>query len=164
MDAYSASAHSIFEFEGFTSYLIGCCGMCSCGILEPVTSVNASPFASAIMEMQLCFEFCHIVVLDKVSKFFSICRESLDLLKINCHVLLGKNCNPMLVKWLCRYFNKRLCIMTNKRNLVHVALEAVLLLLYAWNLCPVPGKDISCSLVAVGRKFAFPIDFSRGMH
>jgi hypothetical protein len=54
--------------------------------------------------------------------------------------------------------------MTNECNLVHVALESLLLLLYAWNSCPVPGTDISCSLVAVGRKFAFPINFSTGMH
>jgi hypothetical protein len=137
--------------------------MCSFGILEPVTSTNASTFASAIMKMQPCFGFYHTVVLDKDSKFFSVFRDSLDLLKSNCHVLLGNNYNPMLVERLCRYFNKGLCIMTNKRNLVQVALEALLLLLFAWNSCPVPGTDISCSLVAVGRKFAFSIDFSTGM-
>jgi hypothetical protein len=54
--------------------------------------------------------------------------------------------------------------MCNKRDTVHVALEALLLLLYAWNSCPVPGTDISCSLVAVGRKFAFSIDFLSGKH
>jgi hypothetical protein len=162
VDAYSANAHS--GFEGSTSYLIGCCGMCSFGILEPVTSTNASMFASAIMKMQLCFGFCHTVVLDKDSKFFSVCRESFDLLKINCHVLLGNNHSPMLVERLCRYFNKGLHIMTKKSNLVRVALESLLLLLYAWNSCPIPGTDISCSLVAVAREFAFPINFSVGMH
>jgi hypothetical protein len=85
VDASSAGAHS--GFEGSTSYLTGCCGMCSFGILEPVTGATASTFASAIMKLQLCFGFCHAVVLDKDSKFFSICRESLDLLKINCQVL-----------------------------------------------------------------------------
>jgi hypothetical protein len=162
VDAYSAGKHS--GFEGSTSYLIGCCGMCSFGILEPVTSANASMFASTIMKMQIRFGFHHTVGLDKDSTFFSVCRESLDLLKINCHVLSGDNHNPMLVERLCRYFNKGLCIMTNKQNLVHVALESLLLLLYAWNSCPVPGTDISCSLVAVGQEFAFPIKFSTGMH
>ncbi len=139
--------------------------MCSFKILEPVTSANASTFASTIMKMQLRFGFCHTVVLDKNSKFFSAYRESLDLLKINCHVLLGNNHNdPMLLERLCWYFNKGLRIMTNKRNLVHVALKSLLLLLYAWNSCPVPGTDISRSLVAVGRKFSFPINFSAGMH
>jgi hypothetical protein len=123
MGAYSAGAHS--GFEGYTSYLIGCCGMGSFGILEPVSSANASTFASAIMRLQLRFGFCHTVVLDKDSKFFSVCRESLDLLKINCHVLSGNNHNPMLVKRLCRYFNKGLHIMTNKRNLVCIALESL---------------------------------------
>ena len=54
--------------------------------------------------------------------------------------------------------------MTNKHNLVRMALESLLLLLYAWNACPVPGTDISHSLVAVSHKFAFPINFSTEMH
>ncbi len=70
----------------------------------------------------------------------------------------------MLVERLCRYFNKGLCIMTNEWDTVRFALEALLLLLYAWNLCPVPGTDISRSLVAVGHKFAFPINYSRSKH
>ncbi len=70
----------------------------------------------------------------------------------------------MLIERLCRYFNKGLRIMTNEWDTVRVALEALLLLLYAWNSCPVPGTDISRSLVAVGREFAFPIDYSRSKH
>ncbi len=54
--------------------------------------------------------------------------------------------------------------MCNEQDSVQVALEAILLLLYAWNLCPVPGTDISCSLVAVGHEFAFLIGFSSGKH
>ncbi len=54
--------------------------------------------------------------------------------------------------------------MCNECDSVRVALEAILLLLYAWNSCPVPGTDISRSLVAVGREFAFPIDFSSDKH
>ncbi len=157
INAYSAGAHAVFI--GSTSYLISCCGICSFGILEPVTGATASNFASAIMKMQLCFGFCHNVVLDKDSKFFSICRESLDLLKIKCHVFGGDNYNPMLVEQLCWYFNKGLRIMTNERNSVHVELEALLLFLYAWNSCPVPGTDISRSLMAISHKLAFPIDF-----
>ncbi len=37
-------------------------------------------------------------------------------------------------------------------------------MLYAWNSCPVPGTDISHSLVPVGREFAFPINFSASKH
>jgi hypothetical protein len=159
---YSAGTQS--SFEDPTSYLIGCCGMCSFGILEPVTGATAFTFASAIMKMQLCVGFCHAIVLDKDSKFFSVCMESLDLLNINCHVLSGDNHNPMLVKQLCRYLNKGLRIMTNECNSVRVALEALLLLLYAWNSCPSSGSDISCSLMAIGRELAFTMDFSTGMH
>jgi hypothetical protein len=54
--------------------------------------------------------------------------------------------------------------MCNERDLVRIANEAILLLLYAWNLCPIPGTDISCSLIAIGRKFAFPINYFSGKH
>ena len=54
--------------------------------------------------------------------------------------------------------------MCNERDSVRVALEAILPLLYAWNSCPVPRTDISCSLVAIGREFTFPIDFSSEKH
>ena len=54
--------------------------------------------------------------------------------------------------------------MCNECNSVRVALEAVLLLLYSWNSCPVPGTDISRSLVAAGQEFAFLINFSSVKH
>jgi len=54
--------------------------------------------------------------------------------------------------------------MCNERDSNHVALEAILLLIYAWNSCPVPGTDIFCSMVAVGCEFAFPIDLSARKH
>ena len=70
----------------------------------------------------------------------------------------------MLVERINRYVSKGLKIMCNERDSARVALEAILLLLYAWNSCPVPGTDISRSLVAVGQEFSFPIDFSSEKH
>jgi hypothetical protein len=43
-------------------------------------------------------------------------------------------------------------------------MEAILLLLYAWNSAPIPGTDILRCFVALGRKFQFPIDFSADKH
>jgi hypothetical protein len=54
--------------------------------------------------------------------------------------------------------------MTNERDSVRVALEAILLLLYAWKSCPIPGTDISWSLFAVGCEFASSIDYSTNKH
>ena len=68
----------------------------------------------------------------------------------------------MLVERVNCYVSKGLNIMCNESNSVRVALAAIFLLLYVWNYCPVPVTEISCSLVAVGREFAFPIDYSSG--
>ncbi len=133
-------------------------------MMEPVKNANATSYASAFMKIILRFGFCHTCTLDKDSKFFCVCREALDILKIDCHVLSGGNNIPMLVKRLNRYLNEGLRIMTNERNSYRIALEAILLLIYAWNSCPVPGTDISQFMVAVGHEFAFPIDFSSGKH
>ena len=70
----------------------------------------------------------------------------------------------MLVEQVNRYLNKGLKIMCSERNSVRITEKAILLLLYAWNSCPVSGTNISCSFVAVGREYAFPIDFSTKKH
>jgi hypothetical protein len=116
------------------------------------------------MRTQLRYGYCHTIVLDKDSKFYSVCREALALLQINCHILSRHNHNLMMVERINCYLTKGLKIMTNKRDSVHVALEAILLLLYAWNSCPIPGTDISRSHVIVGHEFAFPIDYSKNKH
>ncbi len=100
------------------------------------------------MKIQLRYEFCHTVVLDKESKFFGVCRKALDLLQINCHVLSGDNHNPMIVERVNRYLTKGLKIMTNERNSIRIVLEAILLLFYCkvkgWQLetgCPLSIKS-----------------------
>jgi hypothetical protein len=66
--------------------------------VEPVQHADSKNFASAIMRVQLRYGFCHTIVLDKDSKFYGVCREALDLLHINCHVLSGDNHNPMMAE------------------------------------------------------------------
>ena len=54
--------------------------------------------------------------------------------------------------------------MTNERDSVRVAMEAILLLLYAWTSSPIPGTDLSRYFVALGQEFQFPIDFLVNKH
>jgi hypothetical protein len=162
VDGYSAGKHS--GFKGCKVYLIAACGMSGFSVMEPIQHATSSSFALGIMKIQLCFGFCHTIVLDKDSKFFGVFKEAVDLLRINRHVLSGRDHNGMLVERVNRYLNKGLKIMTNERNSVQVAMEAILLLLYAWNSVPVPGTDISRCLVALGQEFQFPIDFSANKH
>jgi hypothetical protein len=98
--------------------------------MEPIQHATSSSFASGIMKIQLRFGLCHTIVLDKDSKFFGVFKEAVDLLQINRHVLSGGNHNGMLVERVNRYLNKGLKIMTNERDSVRVAMEAILLLLY----------------------------------
>jgi hypothetical protein len=162
IDAYSARKH--LSFDGSEVYLIACCGMTGFASMEPIEHANSKIFASAIMKIPLRYGFCHTVVLDKDSKFFGVCSEALDLLQINHHVLSGDNHNPMMVERVNRYLTKGLKIMINEHGSVRIALEEILLLLYAWNSCPIPGTNISRSLVTVGHEFAFPIDYSTNKH
>ena len=121
-------------FEGSEIYLIACCGMCTFAAVEPVSNASAKTFASAIMKIMLRYGLSHTVVLDKDSKFLGVCRESLDLLHINCHILSAGNHNPMLVERVNRFLNKGLKIMTNERDSIRVSLEAILLQLnqHSW--------------------------------
>jgi hypothetical protein len=65
----------------------------------------------------------------------------------------------MLVECVNCYLNKGFKIMTNKQDLVWVAMEAILLLLYAWNSTPIPGTNLSRCFVTLGWEFQFLIDF-----
>ncbi len=161
-DAYKAGNHE--SFEGLDCYLIGCCGMTAFACGEPIYRPSAKTFALAIMKILLWYGICATAVLDKDSKFLGVCHEALDLLQINCHVLSSANLNRMLVELVNRYLNKGLKIMCSERNSVCIAEEAILLLLYVWNSCPVLGTNISCSFVAVGWEYAFPIDYSTKKH
>jgi len=98
--------------------------------MEPIQHATSSSFASGIMKIQLRFGLCHTIVLDKDSKFFGVFKEAVDLLQINRHVLSGGNHNGLLVERVNRYLNKGLKIMTNERDSVRVAMEAILLLLF----------------------------------
>jgi hypothetical protein len=91
-------------------------------------------------------------------------KESLYLLNVNYNILSGKYHSPMLVKCINWNLNKGLCIMSNKRDSIQITLKTILLLICTWNSCPVLGTNISHSLVVVGRKFSFPIDFSADTH
>ena len=113
------------------------------------------------MKIQLRFGLCHTIARDKDSKFVGVFKEAANLLQINHHVLLGGNHNGMLVQCVNRYLNKSLKIMTNERDSVRVAMEAILLLLYAWNSTPI---DISHCFIALCREFQFPIDISADKH
>ena len=70
----------------------------------------------------------------------------------------------MLIECINRYLNKCLRIFCNEHNSIRVALEDILMLLYAWNLAPIAWTDLSHSIVAVGREFSFPIDFPASKH
>ena len=116
------------------------------------------------MKIWLRFGISHTIVVDKDSKFRATFEQTTELLKVNIHVLSGGNHDPMLVERINRYLNKALKIFCTERGTVKVALEAILLSLYAWNSTPVPTTDISRSLITVGREFQFPIDFCLSKH
>ena len=105
IDGYAAGKQQ--GFEGSELYLVACCGMCTFAAVEPISNASAKTFASAIMKIMLRYGLSHTVVLDKDSKFLGVCRESLDLLHINCHILSGGNHNPMLVERVNRYLNNK---------------------------------------------------------
>ena len=103
-------------------------------------------------------------MVDKDSKFLGEFVKTANLLKINIHVLSGENHDPMVVERICRYLNSCLTVFCGERGTNRVALEGILMALYAWNSAPCIGTDISRSLLVTGREFQFPIDFSNEQH
>ena len=151
VDIYAVGTE--LNFVGTKHYLLAACGMTSFAVCEDTAEANSTTFAAAIMKIWLRFGFSHTLVVDKDSKFRGTFEATAALLNINIHVLSGENHNPMIVERICRYLNKCLTIFTNERDDNRVALEGILMSLYAWNSAPIIGTDISCSLVVVGREF-----------
>jgi hypothetical protein len=162
VDGYDAGAHS--SFEGDKTYVVAVCGMTTFAVMEPVRSKDAKGFAAALMRILLRFGICHTIVLDKASTFRSVFEKVVELLQLNSHTISSENHNAMLVERVLRFVNKCLKILTNERDSVRIALEAILLSLYAWNSAPVIGTDMSRSLLVTGRAFSFPVDFSAARH
>ncbi len=79
---------------------------------------------------------------------------------MNLHTQSGGNHATMLVEQFNLFLNKALKIFCNERDSVQVTLEGILLSIYTLNSAPIPGTEISCSLVVIGREFHFPINFS----
>ncbi len=67
IDGYQVGKES--GFEGSSHYLVACCGICTFAVMEPVSTANATTYASAIMMIMLLFGFCHSCVLDKTVSF-----------------------------------------------------------------------------------------------
>ena len=162
VDIYAAGAE--INFVDTKYYLIAVCGMTSFAIAEDTAEQNSTVFASALMRIWLRFGFSHTIVVDKDSKFLGEFQKMAALLMITIHVLSGENHDPMIVEKICRYLNSCLTIFCNERGNNRVALEGILMSLYAWNSAPVIGTDISRSLLVTGREFNFPIDFSTEQH
>ena len=102
-DAYTAGSHE--SFDGHNCHLIGCCGMTAFAYGEPISRPSEKTFAAAIMKILLCYGICATAVLDKDAKFYGVCREALDLLQVNYHVLSGANHNPLLVERVNSYLH-----------------------------------------------------------
>ena len=162
VDIYASGTE--INFDEKKHYLIGACGMTYFGIYEPTAEQNEYAFDSALMKIWLRFGFSHTIVVDKDSKFIGVFAQTSALLNINIHVLSGENHYPMIVEHIYQFLNSCLTVFFSERGNNCVALEGILMSLYAWNSAPVVGTEISHSLLVNGREFNFPIDFSTENH
>ena len=70
----------------------------------------------------------------------------------------------MIVDRIYQFINSCLTVFLNERGNNRVALEVILMSLYAWNSAPVVGTGISRSVLVTGRDCKFPIDFLKEQH
>ena len=70
----------------------------------------------------------------------------------------------MIVYRICLFLNSCLTVFYNERGNNPIALEDILMSMYAWNSVPVVGTDISHSLLVTGREFNFPIELPTDQH
>ncbi len=151
VDIYKVGSHQSFKRK--TDHLVAACTITGFACCESVTTVNALSFVAAIMKIQLRYGIAHNLAIDKDSQFYGTFKDTTSLFKINIHTLSSGNHDTMLVEQINWFLIKTLKIFCNKRGFIPVAVEGILLSLYAWNSATIPGTDISCSLVVVGWEF-----------
>ncbi len=160
-DAYAAGKHS--GFEGSDVYLNGCCGMCSFACMKPVTNQSATTFASAIMKILLLRFLPHCGPRQGYQVLRCLPRSlGLTANQLPCFIWCKPQPNACGENKLLPY--KRPEDHVQRAGFGKDSLRSHSPPPFAWNLCPVPGTDISRSLVAVGREFTFPIDYSSRKH
>ena len=103
--------------------------------------------------IMLRFGLARTIVLDKDSNFYAVFAQSCLLLDLNVHTVSSDNHDAIIVERVNRYLNKGLKIFTQERGTPAVSREAILLLIYAWNSCPVPLTYIKRSMIVCGRDF-----------
>ena len=148
------------NYAGDKGFLIDACGMCTFAVAEPVPESNSTTYAQALSMIMLHLGFVHTIVLDKDIKFYAVFAQSCLLLDLNVNTVSSENYDAIIVERVNRYLNKGLKIFTQERGTPAVSREAILLLIYAWNSCPVPLTYIKRSMIVCGRYFSFPMDFS----
>jgi hypothetical protein len=156
-DIYKAG--EIAAFQGEKGLFILLDHMTGFVIIEELLGLNSTIFSRVIMKILLQHGFCHTIIVDADSKFKGIFKETMQLLQLNVHWASGNNHDSILVERFNAYLNKGLKILCTERSTTRSFVESAQLLAYAWNSAPMAETDISRSLVAVGREFAFPIDY-----
>ena len=102
--------------------------------------------------------------MDEANTFLHSFAVTGRMLNIKVHFLSGENNDPMIVECIYRLLNSCLAIFCNEQGTNHIALEDILMSLYAWNSAAIVGTDISQSLVVVGRESNFLIDYAVNCH
>ena len=149
------------SYDGARGFMIVMDHMSSFVIMEPLSgALNSTAFAKAIGKVMLTFGLAHTCVVDADSKFMAEFVETMAILKIKLHPLSRGNHDGMSVERFNRYLNAALTIFLSDRDSKAAFVEGAYMSAYAWNSAPVVGTDIARSLVAIGREFHFPLDYS----
>ena len=106
----------------------------------------------------------NLIVTDAGSKFNSEFEQRCNLLNVKHHKAARNHNNSVLVKIFIRFMSTSLTVSCSDRDSIRVFIEGAAMVIYAWNLAPVAITNLSRSLVACGREFRFPINFTQKLH
>ena len=151
-------------FDGNTALMVILCHMTGFAAIEPIAKKDSQTFAQAVYKIFLRYGMPHLIITDADSKFKGEFKDMAELLKLKHHTVAKGNHNAIFVERFNRFLNSGLRVFNNDRGTNRVFVEGALTLCYAWNSCPVTATDLSRSLLAVGREFQFPIDFTSRYH
>ena len=145
------------NYAGDKGFLVAACGMFNFAVAETVPESNSTNYAHTLSMIMLRFGLANTILIDKDSKSYAFFAQSCLILDLNVHTVSSENHDYIIMERVNRCLNKGLKIFNQERGTPEVSIEAILLLIYACNSCPVHLTDITKSIIVCGQCFSFPI-------
>ena len=151
------------DFTNYTRihYLVNCISdLTQFAVIVPVPGMTTFITTKYFMQkVLLIFRIFHLVIMDNGTPSKGVFTVVCDYLQLKYGCVSKRNHKTVLVEKIHRFLNKTVTIAIGDRN-IHILgsfIDASIVVWYFWNIVPIDGTNIICSIPAIKRELKFPM-------